>query len=136
MVINLTKPAEVDTSALILPEEITKVPLKQNALVMAMFGWAKDDNDAAVQMVKCDACFRRLGLWLFVKRPGSADDDGDEFSSMSRLNVVEEHRDVSCTPDIRWVPFESVANSSLVVVLSMGQCSVPDRRPYRLGDFA
>ncbi|KAF3936795.1 hypothetical protein ABW19_dt0203422 [Dactylella cylindrospora] len=93
LVINLTKPEEVDTSVLVLPEDMPKDRLKQNALVLAMFGWTKDENQSSVEMVKCDACFRRLGLWLFVKRPGSADEDGDEFSSMSRLNVVDEHRD-------------------------------------------
>ncbi|KAF3907965.1 hypothetical protein ABW21_db0208026 [Orbilia brochopaga] len=92
-VINLTKPDEVDIAALNLPHDIIEDQPKKNALVMALFGWAKDDNESSVEMVKCDACFRRLGLWLFVKRPGSSDEDGDEFSSMYRLNVVDEHRD-------------------------------------------
>ncbi|KAK6354896.1 hypothetical protein TWF696_004026 [Orbilia brochopaga] len=92
-VINLTKPDEVDISALNLPHDIIEDHPKNNALIMALFGWAKDDNEASVEMVKCDACFRRLGLWLFVKRPSTAEEDGDEFSSMYRLNVVDEHRD-------------------------------------------
>ena len=47
-------------------------------------------------MVTCTACFRRLGLWLF-KKPALqfGDEDDDDSSSMTRLNVVEEHRDVS-----------------------------------------
>ncbi|KAJ6261268.1 hypothetical protein Dda_3937 [Drechslerella dactyloides] len=92
-VINLTKPDEVDISALNLPHDIIEDQPKKNAMIMALFGWAKDDNESSVEMVKCDACFRRLGLWLFVKRPGSAEEEGDEFSSMYRLNVVDEHRD-------------------------------------------
>ncbi|KAK6361586.1 hypothetical protein TWF730_005307 [Orbilia blumenaviensis] len=93
LVINLTRPSEVDTSALNLPEDIGKDHLKQNALILALFGWSKEDNESSVEMVKCDACFRRLGLWLFVKRPSVTEEEGDEFSSMSRLNVVDEHRD-------------------------------------------
>ncbi|KAF3308433.1 hypothetical protein TWF173_001249 [Orbilia oligospora] len=93
LVINLTRPNEVDTSVLNLPEDIGKEHLKQNALVLALFGWSKEDNESSVEMVKCDACFRRLGLWLFVKRPSVTEEEGDEFSSMSRLNVVDEHRE-------------------------------------------
>ncbi|KAF3917948.1 hypothetical protein ABW20_dc0110257 [Dactylellina cionopaga] len=94
-VINLTKPEGVDTSVFKLPEDMERDQLKQNALILALFGWAKDDNESSVEMVKCDACFRRLGLWLFVKRPSitEEDDEGGELSSMSRLNVVSEHRD-------------------------------------------
>ncbi|EPS42028.1 hypothetical protein H072_4014 [Dactylellina haptotyla CBS 200.50] len=86
-VINLTKPAEVDLSSLKLPEDMPEDQLKQNALTLALFGWAKDANESSVEMVKCDACFRRLGLWLFVKRPSVTEEEGDEFSSMSHLNV-------------------------------------------------
>ncbi|KAK6536567.1 hypothetical protein TWF281_000793 [Arthrobotrys megalospora] len=93
LVINLTRPQEVDTSVLNLPEDMGKEHLKQNALILALFGWSKEDNESSVEMVKCDACFRRLGLWLFVKRPSVTEEEGDEFSSMSRLNVVDEHRD-------------------------------------------
>ncbi|KAK6538979.1 hypothetical protein TWF694_010527 [Orbilia ellipsospora] len=92
-VINLTKPSEVDVSLLNLPDDMPKDQLKQNALILALFGWAKDDKESSVEMVKCDACFRRLGLWLFVKRPSVTEEEGDDFSSMSRLNVVDEHRD-------------------------------------------
>ncbi|KAK6503094.1 hypothetical protein TWF481_008128 [Arthrobotrys musiformis] len=93
LVINLTRPKDVDTSVLNLPEDMGKEHLKQNALVLALFGWSKEDNESSVEMVKCDACFRRLGLWLFVKRPNVTEEEGDEFSSMSRLNVVDEHRE-------------------------------------------
>jgi Rsm1-like len=59
--------------------------LNHEAFVLALFGWQAETGHIA-GLATCEACFRRLGLWLFkAKTP--------EDASMSRLDVIGEHRD-------------------------------------------
>ncbi|KAI4130934.1 MAG: hypothetical protein LQ347_003189 [Umbilicaria vellea] len=76
--------AEADT----LPDTINK-----NALALSFFGWQAEGGHIT-GLATCEACFRRLGLWLFKTKSNTEDavvDDGE--ASMSRLDVVGEHRD-------------------------------------------
>lgn len=66
--------------------------VEERALTLALFGWEAEAghiNGLAV----CQACFRRLGLWLFKPTPKSPREPGDGEAAMSRLDVVAEHRD-------------------------------------------
>lgn len=70
---------------LLLPKK-EKLPFNKQALILALFGWEVESGHVP-GLVTCQACFRRLGLWLF-KAPV---DDGEP--SMERLDVILEHRD-------------------------------------------
>ncbi|KAH0545222.1 hypothetical protein FGG08_000676 [Glutinoglossum americanum] len=59
--------------------------LNHGALILALFGWQAETGHIA-GLATCEACFRRLGLWLFKVKPS-------EDASMSRLDVVGEHRE-------------------------------------------
>ncbi|KAI9781745.1 MAG: hypothetical protein M1839_005738 [Geoglossum umbratile] len=59
--------------------------LNDEAFVLALFGWQAEVGHIT-GLVTCEACFRRLGLWLFKGRT-------PEDASMSRLDVINEHRD-------------------------------------------
>jgi hypothetical protein len=76
------------------------------ALVFALFGWEADEGHVA-GVATCNACFRRLGLWLFKPAASSAaagnnnnnnnndnhdSMDLDEGPLMSCLDVSKEHR--------------------------------------------
>ncbi|KAI9818842.1 MAG: hypothetical protein M1827_007663 [Pycnora praestabilis] len=67
----------------------------EQALALALFGWQAESGHV-VGLAMCQACFRRLGLWLFKDRPKFLGDEGPDNArkaSMSRLDVVAEHRD-------------------------------------------
>ena len=73
--------------------DISPNPVNEQALVLSLFGWQAEGGHIT-GLATCEACFRRLGLWLFKKKLNTentaADDDE---ASMSRLDVVGEHRD-------------------------------------------
>lgn len=64
--------------------------LNSVAILLALFGWQAEENHIT-GIASCNACFRRLGLWLF--RPSTSSQDENEISAMDRLDVVNEHRD-------------------------------------------
>ena len=66
--------------------------LKKEALMLALFGWqAETEHD--LKIATCNACFRRLGLWLYLPRENAnGSSGGDKQSIMSRLDLIEEHR--------------------------------------------
>lgn len=70
--------------------------INQQALALAFFGWQAEDGHISGLAV-CEACFRRLGLWLFKRKSqgtvGSETAADDEEAAMSRLDVIGEHRD-------------------------------------------
>lgn len=65
--------------------------LDEEALKFALFGWHAE-SEQNLQIATCDACFRRLGLWLFVPRARSQGSPGGREAIVSRLDLVEEHR--------------------------------------------
>ena len=67
------------------------LPSDPPALILALFGWQAEESGHVSGVVTCNACFRRLGLWLFKPPPGTDELSGD--SAMTRLDVVAEHRD-------------------------------------------
>ena len=111
---NLSTPAAVDICTIILelgpeffqsPQSGLATPagepapppaINEQALIFALFGWQAEAGHISGLAV-CEACFRRLGLWLFKSRSrstiGSEAAVVEEEASMSRLDVIEEHRD-------------------------------------------
>lgn len=67
-------------------------PLNLEALTLALFGWQAEPNHIT-GLATCTACFRRLGLWLFKSALTPSDGSTTESASMTRLDVVGEHRD-------------------------------------------
>lgn len=67
-------------------------PINTQALSLALFGW-QAETDHISGLATCNACFRRLGLWLFKSKPSLDEDADDEEAVMSRLDVAGEHRD-------------------------------------------
>ncbi|KAK3648376.1 hypothetical protein LTR56_007493 [Elasticomyces elasticus] len=63
------------------------------ALDIALHGW-RGSQDSGNDLLHCDACFQRVGLWMY--QPGyqqsrASSDDDDE--SMATLDLLELHRD-------------------------------------------
>ncbi|ORX67178.1 zf-C3HC-domain-containing protein [Linderina pennispora] len=54
----------------------------ESALILALFGW-RPDPEFSKPAVKCELCFRSVGLWLFQNNGNAARDT---------LNVADEHR--------------------------------------------
>ncbi|MCJ1481172.1 hypothetical protein MMC06_001328 [Schaereria dolodes] len=76
------------------PQNDKEQPIKtinEQALIMAFFGWQMETGHIA-GLATCNACFRRLGLWLFRSKPDGVEGLDDEGAIMSRLDVIEEHR--------------------------------------------
>ncbi len=66
--------------------------LNREALTLALFGWQAEVSHIS-GLATCTACFRRLGLWLFKSPSTISDDSSPDAASMSRLDVIGEHRD-------------------------------------------
>ena len=69
--------------------------INEQAFTLAVFGWQAEEGHIK-GLATCEACFRRLGLWLFKKKPSISEADrveDESAASMSRLDVVTEHRD-------------------------------------------
>ena len=65
--------------------------INDQAFALALFGWQAEEEHIT-GLATCNACFRRLGLWLYKTRPSSKE-GGDEVAIMSGLDVVSEHRE-------------------------------------------
>ena len=65
--------------------------IHQSALLLALFGWQAESEHIS-GLISCNACFRRLGLWLFHNPSFTAADDTPE-AAMTRLDIASEHRD-------------------------------------------
>lgn len=73
--------------------DIQPNPIDEKALTLSLFGWQAEGGHIT-GLATCEACFRRLGLWLFKTKPNTEDAAADDKeASMSRLDVVGEHRD-------------------------------------------
>ncbi|KAF2482431.1 C3HC zinc finger-like-domain-containing protein [Neohortaea acidophila] len=83
------------------PHEATPY-LPPKALQIALNGW-RASKDASTELLHCDACFQRIGLWMYQPdyRPShhlspSTDDDDeneDDNSSAATLNLTTLHRE-------------------------------------------
>ena len=101
-----TKPSELTGPTVPTPEKLlTELPkdvlgqyqasrsASQRAIEIAMHGW-HGSSISGNQLLHCDACFQRIGLWMYQHdyRPTrSSASDIDEQSST--LDLVELHRD-------------------------------------------
>jgi hypothetical protein len=77
-----------------LAKIISKSEINRVAFVLALFGWGgQAETEPKADMAACDACFRRLGLWLFKSK--EIDENGKETvgAMMSHLDPICEHRD-------------------------------------------
>ncbi|MCJ1354192.1 MAG: hypothetical protein MMC33_004179 [Icmadophila ericetorum] len=66
--------------------------VNEQAFILALFGWQAEEEHIA-GLVTCNACFRRLGLWLYKARPSLKEGEDDEAAIMSSLDAVNEHRE-------------------------------------------
>lgn len=69
------------------PESLAK------ALEVALHGW-RGSKDSGNELFQCDACFQRVGLWMYqpnYKASRPALDDGEQSSAT--VDLVELHRD-------------------------------------------
>ncbi|KAJ2498276.1 hypothetical protein IWW47_003502 [Coemansia sp. RSA 2052] len=66
-----------------------------SALVLALLGWRADPS-VPRPAIKCELCFRSVGLWLFRSADGSrtglAADAASTRGDIQPFNVVDEHR--------------------------------------------
>ena len=55
--------------------------IKQKALAIALMGWRGDQSISikGSDILRCDACFRRLGLWMWQRSPPAADGPADSY---------------------------------------------------------
>ncbi|KAI9886091.1 MAG: Protein fmp52, mitochondrial [Watsoniomyces obsoletus] len=76
-------------------------PPEMDALILAIFGW-EGDNSHPKGLISCNACFRRVGLWLYQgkdeRSPRSPSDPTRSTSmsdddAVSELDVITEHRE-------------------------------------------
>jgi len=90
----------------------------EDALALALLGWQAEAGHVSGLAI-CEACFRRLGLWLFKTKSNTTDPGGDdEEASMSRLDVVAEHRE--------YCPWINAASQSGGVTPRKGASSMPE----------
>jgi hypothetical protein len=65
----------------------------ERALEVAMHGW-RGTKESGSQLLNCDACFQRIGLWMYqpdYRPPGS--DSENEDSEDAAIDLVEMHRE-------------------------------------------
>ena len=74
------------------PPSSNSEPLNVEAFTLALFGWQAEANHIS-GLATCTACFRRLGLWLFKSSLASSDGSQSNPASITRLDVIGEHRD-------------------------------------------
>ena len=68
-----------------------KQTVDDEALKLALFGW-QAETEHGLKLATCNACFRRLGLWLYVPRENADGSSEEKEAIVSRLNLVEDHR--------------------------------------------
>lgn len=67
---------------------------KSKGLLIAICGW-RGITESSNELLCCDACFQRIGLWMYqpdYKRPGFTDDE-EEAEQDRSLDLIESHRD-------------------------------------------
>jgi len=71
----------------------SSLPDDAKALEIALHGW-RGSSDAGNDLLHCDACFQRIGLWMYQPdyKPSHVDED-DENEYPATIDLVEMHRD-------------------------------------------
>ena len=66
----------------------------ESALDVAMHGW-RGSKEAGSELLNCDACFQRIGLWMYQPdyRPPTINCDDEEDANSKSLDLVELHRE-------------------------------------------
>lgn len=73
---------------------VPEVTMSTKALEVALCGW-RGSREAGNELLHCDACFQRIGLWMYQPgyRPaGSATEDGNSEEDRT-IDCIEMHRD-------------------------------------------
>jgi hypothetical protein len=96
------KDAESASSGETAANDLLRVFPDPKALHIALHGW-QGSRDAGNELLQCEACFQRIGLWMYqpgykVVRAGNprvgsgpnSDEDGDD---MQAVDLLELHRD-------------------------------------------
>ena len=65
-----------------------------NALDIALHGW-RGETESGTQLLHCDACFQRIGLWMYQPdyRPAHSKPDDEDSQDAATIDLVEMHRD-------------------------------------------
>lgn len=73
--------------------EDTTEETKQKALKVAICGW-QGSTESSTQLFACEACFQRIGLWMYQPdyKPPRFDDDDEEEQDRS-LDLIQLHRE-------------------------------------------
>lgn len=93
-----TKPAEPSNEKLLkeLPRDILDQdqPVDLTAFDIAMHGW-RGSTDAGTQLLHCDACFQRIGLWMYQPdyKSGRKSFEIEEDEESGTIDLMEMHRD-------------------------------------------
>lgn len=93
-----TKPLDPSNEKLLkdLPRDILQPDQKVGvkAFDIAMHGW-RGSTEAGTQLLHCDACFQRIGLWMYQPdyKSGRNSLDNDDDEDSGTIDLLEMHRD-------------------------------------------
>jgi hypothetical protein len=76
-------------NAIISHEERSK-PASKKALDLALRGW-RGSVESGQQLLHCDACFQRIGLWMYQPEYIASHRRNDEAADGDELNSSEDH---------------------------------------------
>ncbi|CAD0115171.1 unnamed protein product [Aureobasidium uvarum] len=67
---------------------------KQKALKIALCGW-QGSTESSTQLLACEACFQRIGLWMYQPdyKPHRFDDDDEDEQEDRYLDLIQLHRE-------------------------------------------
>ena len=70
------------------------VSRSEQALEIAMHGW-RGSKESRSELLNCDACFQRIGLWMYQPdyRPANTGSDDEEAGDKAFIDLVEMHRE-------------------------------------------
>lgn len=65
-----------------------------SALKVALHGW-RGSTESGSELMHCDACFQRIGLWMYQPgyRPANLDADDEDTTDSAIIDLVDMHRD-------------------------------------------
>ena len=85
---------ELPSDVLSTPDSAADSEAPTNALEVALHGW-RGSTESGSELLHCDACFQRIGLWMYQPgyRPAHPDSDDEESHDAAIIDLVEIHRD-------------------------------------------